>query len=126
MFGVLAEFERSLIRERTLAGLAAARREGRIGGRRPKMAASDIEAAETMLADPRLRVATITRRFGVSVPTFYRYVPAARLKIGVRFGRRQRTSHPETSEDWPTRRKNDHPPVGPRLERTPPRSSIEI
>lgn len=105
MFGVLTEFERSLIRERTLAGLAAARREGRIGGRRSKMAASDIEAAETMLADPRLRVATITRRFAVSVPTD---VPAAR--IGVRFARRQRTSHPETSEDWPTRRKNknDH------------------
>ncbi len=92
MFGALAEFERSLIRERTLAGLAAARREGRIGGRRAKMASSDIAAAEAMLADPTLRVATIARRFGVSVPTFYRYVPAARLRIGVRFERNSRSA----------------------------------
>jgi DNA invertase Pin-like site-specific DNA recombinase len=104
MFGALAEFERSLIRERTLAGLAAARREGRIGGRPAKMPASDIAAAEALLADPRLRVATIARRFGVSVPTFYRYVPAAQLKIGVRFARQRRTSPPETSEGWPIRR----------------------
>jgi DNA invertase Pin-like site-specific DNA recombinase len=37
MFGALAEFERSLIRERTQAGLAAARRVGRTGGRPPKL-----------------------------------------------------------------------------------------
>jgi hypothetical protein len=44
MFGALAEFERSLIRERTQAGLAAARRAGRTGGRPPKLTADDIEA----------------------------------------------------------------------------------
>jgi DNA invertase Pin-like site-specific DNA recombinase len=94
MFGALAEFERSLIRERTLAALAAARREGRIGSRRPKMQACDIEAAEAMLTDPRLRIATIARRFGVSVPTFYRYVPAARLTSGVRFARHKEAFQP--------------------------------
>ena len=42
MFGTLAEFERSLIRERTQAGLAAARRVGRTGGRPPKLTDDDI------------------------------------------------------------------------------------
>jgi hypothetical protein len=46
MFGALAEFERSLIRERTQAGLAAARRLGRTGGRPSKLTEDDIEAAK--------------------------------------------------------------------------------
>jgi DNA invertase Pin-like site-specific DNA recombinase len=50
MFGAPAEFERSLIRERTQAGLAAARRAGRTGGRPPKL--TDDEAAKAMLAIP--------------------------------------------------------------------------
>ena len=49
MFGALAEFERSLIRERTQAGLAAAKRAGRTGGRPPKLTDDDIEAAKAML-----------------------------------------------------------------------------
>jgi DNA invertase Pin-like site-specific DNA recombinase len=52
MFGALAEFERSLIRERTQAGLAAARRLGRTGGRPPKLTEDDIEAAKALLANP--------------------------------------------------------------------------
>jgi DNA invertase Pin-like site-specific DNA recombinase len=52
MFGALAEFERSLIRERTQAGLAAARRAARTGGRPPKLTYDDIEAAKAMLANP--------------------------------------------------------------------------
>jgi DNA invertase Pin-like site-specific DNA recombinase len=52
MFGALAEFERSLIRERTQAGLAAARRIGRTAGRPPKLTDDDIEAAKAMLAIP--------------------------------------------------------------------------
>ncbi|MGA7262609.1 MAG: recombinase family protein [Stellaceae bacterium] len=44
MFVALAEFQRSLIRERTQAGLAAARRLGRNGGRPPKLSDDDIEA----------------------------------------------------------------------------------
>jgi Resolvase, N terminal domain len=52
MFGALAEFERSLIRERTQAGLAAARRAGRTGGRPPKLTDDDIEAAKALLANP--------------------------------------------------------------------------
>ena len=52
MFGALAEFERSLIRERTQAGLAAARRLGRKGGRPPKLTEDDLEAARALLANP--------------------------------------------------------------------------
>jgi DNA invertase Pin-like site-specific DNA recombinase len=76
MFGALAEFERSLIRERTQAGLAAARRAGRTGGRPPKLTDDDIEAAKAMLANPHIGV--IAHRLGVSPATLYRYIPAAR------------------------------------------------
>jgi DNA invertase Pin-like site-specific DNA recombinase len=56
MFGALAEFERSLIRERTQAGLVAARRVGPTGGRPPKLTDDDIEAAKAMLANPDIGV----------------------------------------------------------------------
>jgi DNA invertase Pin-like site-specific DNA recombinase len=78
MFGALAEFERSLIRERTQAGLAAARRVGRTGGRPPKLTDEDIEAAKAMLANPEIGVTQIANRLGVSPATLYRYIPAAR------------------------------------------------
>ena len=73
-----AEFERSLIRERTQAGLAAARRAGRTGGRPPKLTDDDIEAAKAMLASPDIGVTQIAHRLGVSPATLYRYLPAAR------------------------------------------------
>src|SRR5215203_1363812 len=66
MFGALAEFERSLIRERTQAGLAAARRAGRTGGRPPKLTDDDIEAAKAMLANLDIGVNRIAHRLGVS------------------------------------------------------------
>jgi DNA invertase Pin-like site-specific DNA recombinase len=78
MFGALAEFERSLIRERTQAGLAAARRIGRTGGRPPKLTDDDIEAAKALLANPDIGVTQIAHRLGVSPATLYRYIPAAR------------------------------------------------
>ena len=81
MFGALAEFERSLIRERTQAGLAAARRAGRTGGRPPKLTDDDIEAAKAMLANPDIGVTQIAHRLGVSPATLYRYLPAARTAI---------------------------------------------
>jgi DNA invertase Pin-like site-specific DNA recombinase len=78
MFGALAEFERSLIRERTQAGLAAARRLGRTGGRPPKLTDEDIEAAKALLVNPDIGVTQIAHRLGVSPATLYRYIPAAR------------------------------------------------
>lgn len=78
MFSALAEFERSLIRERTQAGLAAARRQGRTGGRPPKLSPDDIEAAKAMLTNPDIGVTQIAHRLNVSAATLYRYIPAAR------------------------------------------------
>ncbi len=78
MFSALAEFERSLIRERTQAGLSAARRRGRTGGRPSKLSAEDIEVAKTMLGNPDIGVTDIAHRLGVSPATLYRHIPAAR------------------------------------------------
>ena len=78
MFSALAEFERSLIRERTRAGLAAAKRIGRTGGRPPKLTEDDLEAARALLANPDIGVTQIADRLGVSPATLYRYIPAAR------------------------------------------------
>jgi hypothetical protein len=67
-----------LIRERTQAGLAAALRVGRTGGRPPELTDDDIEAAKAMLANPDISMAQIAHRVGVSPATLYRYIPAAR------------------------------------------------
>ena len=79
MFSALAEFERALIRERTRAGLAAAKRAGRIGGRPPKMTEDGLGIAKTLLANPDITVADVADRLGVSPATLYRYLPAARI-----------------------------------------------
>lgn len=70
----LAQMERELIVERTRTGLEAARKRGRIGGRRRLMTDSKIEAAKKLLTDgvPPKEVA---QNLGVSVPTLYRWVP---------------------------------------------------
>jgi DNA invertase Pin-like site-specific DNA recombinase len=78
MFSALAEFERALIRERTRAGLKAAKRMGRIGGRPAKLTEDDLDAARTLLANPDIAVADVADRVGVSPATLYRYLPAAR------------------------------------------------
>ena len=78
MFSALAEFERTLIRERTRAGLAAVKRAGRTGGRPPKLTEDDLDVARTLLANPDIRVADVADRLGVSPATLYRYLPAAK------------------------------------------------
>ncbi len=78
MFSALAEFERSLIRERTRAGLAAAKRAGRTGGRPAKLTDEDLDVARTLLANPDIAVSDVASRLGVSSATLYRYLPAAR------------------------------------------------
>ncbi len=72
----LAEMERELIVERTRAGLDAARKLGRKGGRKPKMTDSKIESAKKLLSSgvpPR----DVAKNLGVSIPTLYRWVPAS-------------------------------------------------
>lgn len=78
VFGALAEFERSIIRERTNAGLAAAKRMGRVGGRPKALTDHDIQAAKAMLRDPRITALEVSSRLSVSLSTLYRHIPAAR------------------------------------------------
>jgi DNA invertase Pin-like site-specific DNA recombinase len=72
VFASLAEFERNLIRERTLAGLKAARARGRDGGRPRKLKTKDIQAIKALLNARELPVQDIADRFGVSRSTLYR------------------------------------------------------
>src|SRR5687767_9505506 len=74
VFGALAEFERDLIRERTMAGLAAARARGRLFGRPKVLSPRKIEQLQTLAKDGRNTVAEICQTLGISRATFYRYV----------------------------------------------------
>lgn len=78
VFGALAEFERSVIRERTRAGLDAARARGKLGGRPRKMTDNDIRAAKAMLADGAITVGEVAKRLNVAPSTLYKHIPAAR------------------------------------------------
>ncbi len=75
VFGALAEFERDLIRERTQAGLRAARVRGRTGGRPKVLSDAKKRALAQALCDGgRHDVATICKTLGISRATFYRYL----------------------------------------------------
>jgi len=73
MLGILAEFERDLISERTKQGLESARARGRKGGR-PKKAQKDMTLAFNMYDSKEYDVSEITQATGVSKPTLYRYI----------------------------------------------------
>jgi DNA invertase Pin-like site-specific DNA recombinase len=68
--GALAEFERSLIQERTLAGLAAAKRRGRKLGRRRSLTVRQIARARSLVEAGRTRE-DVARKFGVARSTLY-------------------------------------------------------
>lgn len=74
IFAALAEFEAALIRERTKAGLTAARARGRVGGRPRKMTATTLKMAMTALADPGSGAKEVARRLGITTTTLYTYV----------------------------------------------------
>ena len=77
LFGALAEFERNLITERTMAGLEAARARGRKGGRpRLKPSASQIAMAKKLYADKSNSIDDICRTLHISRATLYRYLKA--------------------------------------------------
>ena len=83
VFSALAEFERDLIRERTLAGLTAARARGRLGGRPRAMAEEKIKMAASLMKDPGVSVKEICRNLGVSRTTLYRYIgPLGEIRQG--------------------------------------------
>ena len=74
MFGALAEFERNLIRERTMAGLKAARARGRKGGRPRKLTPKDLKTVRALLRSGDVPVSTIAEQFRVARSTLYRNV----------------------------------------------------
>lgn len=89
IFATLAEFERDLIKERTLAGLAAARARGRTGGRPRLMTRAKLRTAMTMMADRSNVPGDVAEQLGISVSTLYAYVdgegqakPRARKLLG--------------------------------------------
>ena len=74
LFGALAEFERNLIKERTLAGLQAARARGRKGGRPLSLDAEKRKLAVKLYNDKNYSVNQVCRMMGISKPTLYKYV----------------------------------------------------
>lgn len=85
IFASLAEFERELIRERTRAGLKAARARGRKGGR-PKGLSKEAKqkamAAETLYREGQLTVREICDQLGISKPTLYAYLDHRNVETG--------------------------------------------
>ena len=77
LFGALAEFERSLIRERTQAGLAAARSRGKKGGRPTALSKDKRDLAVKLYRENQVPIAKICTMLGISKPTLYAYVRAA-------------------------------------------------
>lgn len=74
IFAALAEFEAELIRERTKAGLAAARARGRLGGRPRKMTIETLKMAMAAMSDPKSKASEVAGRLGVTTTTLYAYV----------------------------------------------------
>jgi DNA invertase Pin-like site-specific DNA recombinase len=74
VFGAVAEFERDIIRERTMAGLEAARARGRKGGRKPIMDEKKLALASKMLKNREIPVGEVCEAVGVSRSTLYRHL----------------------------------------------------
>jgi DNA invertase Pin-like site-specific DNA recombinase len=74
IFGALAEFERNLIRERTMAGLSAARTRGKKGGRPKALDPHKREIAVMLYHEKKKTVKEICSIMGISKPTLYSYI----------------------------------------------------
>ena len=74
IFAALAEFERELISERTVAGLASARARGRSGGRPYKMTAAKLRLAAASMGEPDTKVGELCKELGVTRQTLYRHI----------------------------------------------------
>ena len=74
IFAALAEFERDLVRERTNAGLAAARRRGTQLGRPRSLTSEQVQMAQAMMTDPDLSARQVADQLGVHRSTLYRYL----------------------------------------------------
>ena len=81
IFAALAEFERELIRERTVAGLKAARARGRKGGRKFALSKAQVRLAQAAMAHRDTSVSELCRELGIRPVTLYRYVgPQGQLR----------------------------------------------
>lgn len=80
IFGALAEFERNLIRERTKAGLAAARARGRLGGRPKSLDENKRKVVVDLYNKKELMVKEICEMMNISKPTLYTYVRESQMK----------------------------------------------
>jgi DNA invertase Pin-like site-specific DNA recombinase len=81
IFAALAEFERELISERTIAGLAAARARGRTGGRPNKMTPAKLRLARASMGQPDTNVGELCKELGVTRQTLYRHIsPTGQLR----------------------------------------------
>jgi DNA invertase Pin-like site-specific DNA recombinase len=87
MVGSFAEFERAMLRERTKIGLEAARREGRIGGRRPKLTPQQESEIVRMISKGSKTAADAARLFGVHPATISRLLTRARADISFKHAR---------------------------------------
>lgn len=74
IFAALAEFESELIRERTMAGLAAARARGRKGGRKFALSKAQVRMAQAAMANRDTSISELCKELGVKPVTLYRYV----------------------------------------------------
>ena len=74
IFAALAEFERELIRERTVAGLKAARVRGRKGGRKFQLTKAQVRLAQAAMGQKETNIGELCAELGVTAPTLYRYV----------------------------------------------------
>lgn len=81
IFGALSEFERNITKERTIAGLKAARSMGKIGGRPQALQAKDLRDAKALLKDKKITVGEVAKRMKVDPSTLYRYLPGGRSSL---------------------------------------------
>lgn len=84
IFASLAQFERDLIRERTIAGLASARARGRLGGRKKGLSAKAQKTAliaEALYKQRQLPVIDLCKQLSISKPTLYRYLRSRGVEI---------------------------------------------
>lgn len=81
IFGALAEFEKDLIHERTMAGLASARARGRIGGRKPTISAAKVRAVTSLADTEKWSIRDACKEVGISETSYYRLAKRQRGKI---------------------------------------------
>ncbi len=74
IFVALSEFERELIRERTMVGLAAARARGRNGGRKFALTKSQLRLAQASMSNRDTKISEFCKEIGITRSTLYRYI----------------------------------------------------